>query len=50
MNELKLIPTRKLDVVDITRCEEKHTAKFTAVQGALIRVIIAQLLLIAILI
>lgn len=49
-NELQVISTRRLDVIDITRSKEKPTPKFTAVHGALIGVIIAELLLIAILI
>ena len=50
MSELQVISTRRLDVIDITRCKEKPEPKFTAVHGALIGVIIAEFLLIAILI
>ena len=49
-NELHVISTRRLDVIDITRYKEKPAAKFTAVHGALIGVIIAQLIVFAILI
>ena len=48
-NELHVISTRRLDVIDITRYKEKPAAKFTAVHGALIGVIIAQLIVFAIL-
>lgn len=50
MSELQIISTKRLDVIDITRQKEKPSPKFTAVHGALIGVIIAELLLIAILI
>ena len=50
MSELQVISTRRLDVIDITRRKEQPTAKFTAVHGALIGVIIAQLIVFAILV
>lgn len=49
MSDLQVISTRRLDVIDITRCKEKPAPKFTAVHGALIGVIIAQLIIFAIL-
>lgn len=50
MSELQVISTRRLDVIDITRCTDKPAQKFTVVHGALIGVIIAEFLLIAILV
>lgn len=50
MSELQVISTKRIDVIDITRRKEKPAPKFTAVHGALIGVIIAQLIVFAILI
>lgn len=50
MSELQVISTKRIDVIDITSREEKPAPKFTAVHGALIGVIIAQLIVFAILI
>lgn len=50
MNELQVISTKRLDVIDITRRKEKPAPKFTAVHGTLIGVIIAELIVFAILI
>lgn len=52
MQELQLISTRRLDVIDITRKPDKpkRRAELTVVHGAMLGVILAELLVIAVLI
>lgn len=52
MQELQLISTRRLDVIDITRKpdEAKRRVELTVVHGAMLGVILAELLVIAVLI
>ena len=53
MKELQLISTRRLDVIDITRKPDKPKRKheeLTVVHGAMLGIILAELLMIAVLI
>lgn len=52
MKELQLISTRRLEVIDITRKPDKpeHRAELTVVHGAMLGIILAELLMIAVLI
>ena len=52
MKELQLISTRRLEVIDITRKPDKpkRRAEFTVAHGAMLGIILAELLLIAVLI
>lgn len=52
MKELQLISTRRLDVIDITRKPDrpKRRVELTVVHGAMLGVILAELLMIAVLI
>lgn len=52
MKELQLISTRRLDVIDITRKPDKakRIVELTVAHGAMLGIILAELLLIAVLI
>lgn len=52
MKELQLISTRRLEVIDVTRKPDKpkRRAELTAVHGAMMGIILAELLMIAVLI
>ena len=52
MKGLQLISTKRLDVIDITRKPDKpkRRAELTVVHGAMLGVILAELLMIAVLI
>ena len=52
MQELQLISTRRLDVIDTTRKQDKpkRRVELTVAHGAMLGIILAELLLIAVLI
>ena len=52
MQELQLISTKRLDVIDITRKQDKpkRRVELTVVHGAMLGIILAELLMIAVLI